>query len=332
VRALLSRQPGGPESLTLGDIELPPVPPRGHVRVAVRACAVNFPDVLMIADRYQVRPPRPFAPGLDVAGTVLAVGDGLADLRPGMRVMGQCRWGGMAQQADLRAAACVRIPDALAFDVAAAMLTTYGTARYALQECAALRAGETVLVLGAAGGVGLAAVEIAKAKGAHVVAAASSAAKTEVALRHGAAAAVVYPTGPLDREATRALAGQFAAACGRGGANVVVDVVGGDYTESALRAIAPDGRLLVVGFTAGIPMLPLNLVLLRRARVIGVAWSADLDVQSDWMRPQLRELIAHYVVGHIHPEITERYPLDQGATAIARLAARSAVGKIVIEV
>jgi NADPH2:quinone reductase len=332
MRALLSSETGGPESLTLSEVELPASPGPGQVRIAVRACAVNFPDVLMIQDRYQVRPPRPFSPGLDVAGTVLAVGAGVTDFGPGDRVMAQCRWGGMAEQVDARAAACARIPDALPFDAAAAMLTTYGTARFALQERAQLRKGETVLVLGASGGVGLAAVEVAKAMGARVVAAASSPEKVAVSMLHGADAGVVYPAGSLDKSAAKDLVGQFLQACGSAGAHVILDVVGGDYSEAALRAIADEGRLLVVGFAAGIPRLPMNLVLLKRARIIGVAWSADLEAEPEWMRRQLNELIALYAAGAIRPEISERFPLEQGGEAIARLADRKAVGKIVIDV
>jgi NADPH2:quinone reductase len=332
VRALLSHEPGGPDTLRIAEIELPPTPAPGHVRIAVRACAVNFPDVLMIEDRYQVRPPRPFAPGLDIAGTVAAVGTGVTDLRAGDRVMAQCRWGGMAERADARAAACARIPDSLPYDAAAAMLTTYGTARHALLDCGALRAGETVLVLGAAGGVGLAAVEIARSAGARVVAAASSADKLAVARRHGADAGVVYPSGALDKAAAKELTGRFLEACGSAGAHVILDVVGGDYAEAALRAIAPEGRLLIVGFAAGIPRLPMNLVLLKRARIIGVAWSADLEADPGWMRPQLAELIALYGAAKIRPEISERFPLALGGRAIARLAERKVVGKVVVEI
>jgi NADPH2:quinone reductase len=331
MRALLSHKPGGPQTLKLAEVELPPTPAAGYVRIAVRACAVNYPDVLMIEDRYQVRPPRPFAPGLDIAGVVEAVGTGVSNIRPGDRVMAQVRWGGMAEMVDASAVRCAVIPDGLPFGEAAALLTTYGTARFALQDCARLKPGETVLVLGAAGGVGLAAVELAHVMGARVVAAASSPEKLAAATRCGADAGVVYPTGTLDVAAARGLAAQFKETCGPSGANVILDVVGGDYSEAALRAIAERGRMLIVGFAAGIPRLPMNLVLLKRASILGVAWSADLDAEPDWLRRQLDALIQMYAAGQIRPEIGARFPLERAAEAIAALAERRAIGKMVVE-
>jgi NADPH:quinone reductase len=332
LRALLSETAGGPDSLRLGDVELPVDVPPACVRIAVRACAVNYPDVLMIADRYQTRPPRPFAPGLDVAGVVVAVGSDVPEFRHGDRVMAQCRWGGMAEQVDVPAGRCLSIPDRLPFDHAAAMLTTHGTARFALEECAGLRRGETVLVLGAAGGVGLAAVQLAKRAGARVVAAASSEAKLDVARRHGAEVGVVYPSGQLDMAASKELVGRLRHACAPGGAAVVVDVVGGDYAEAALRVIATEGRYLVIGFTAGIPRLPMNLVLLNRVRIHGVAWSADLEQEPDWLRRQMQRLVTRYEAGDIEPEISARFPLERGSEAIACLAERKVTGKVLVEI
>ena len=328
----MSHRAGGPECLVQEEVELPSAVADGHVRIAVRACAVNYPDVLMIADRYQERPPRPFSPGLDIAGTVQLVGEGVADFAPGDRVLAQVRWGGMAEQVDVAVVRCARIPDSMPFDVAAALVTTYGTARYALQDCAGMQSGETALVLGAAGGVGLAAVEIAKAMGARVVAAVSSPDKAVVATSRGADAVVVYPTGALDAAASKALVAEFRKACGPGGAHAILDVVGGDYAEAALRAIAQGGRLLVVGFAAGIPRLPMNLVLLNRAKILGVAWSADLRTDPDWLRRQLAVLVAMHERGLIHPYIGGRFPLARAAEAIACVAERRAVGKIVVEI
>src|SRR3984957_11326225 len=262
MKALLSRNPGGPETLVLEDIPEPAAGP-GEVRVAVRACGVNYPDLLIIQDLYQFKPPRPFAPGAEIAGVVDAVGTGVGNVRVGDRVVLSPVRSGMSEKAIGNANNCWKIPDSMPFDEAAALLLTYGTSQHALKDRAQLRSGETLLVLGAAGGVGLAAVELGKAMGARVIAAASSADKLALAREHGADDGVQYPVGPLDKTAARALTDSFKTACGADGANVIYDGIGGDYTEAALRAIAWQGRHLVVGFTAGIPKLPLNLALLK---------------------------------------------------------------------
>ena len=330
MRALLSVQPGGPESLVLTEVELPVTVPAGHVRVAIKACAVNYPDVLIIADRYQRRPPRPFAPGIDIAGVIEAVGPGVTSLTPGERVMAQLEYGGMAEKVDVVPCRCARLPEALSFEDAAALLTTYGTARFALEDRASIHAGEKLLVLGAAGGVGLAAVELGAAFGATVVAAASSAEKVSVALRKGAVAGVVYPAGAMDKSASKVFAEQIRAAFGGAGPDVILDVVGGDYAEAAFRAIAQHGRFLVVGFAAGIPRMPLNLALLNSASLIGVAWSADLAARPDWLQRQLGALVRLYQAGRIRPEISARFSLRDGAQAIALLAERQAIGKVLV--
>jgi NADPH2:quinone reductase len=330
VRALLSVQAGGPETLVLQHVELPATVPAGHVRVSIKVCAVNFPDVLIIEDRYQRRPSRPFAPGMDISGVVESVGAGVTHLARGDRVMAQLHTGGMAEMADVPGNRCVRIPASLPFDEAAALLTTYGTARYALQDCARMKAGETVLVLGAAGGVGLAAVELACALGSRVVAAASSTAKLEVAKEKGADAGVLYASGGLDKAGSIAFAEQVRAACGDAGPDIIVDVVGGDYAEAALRTIARHGRFLIVGFAAGVPRVPLNLALLKSASLIGVAWSEDLEQKPDWLREQLAMLVRLHETGKIRPVISERFSLADGGLAIARLARREVVGKVVV--
>ena len=333
MRALLSVEPGGPESLVLDEVDLPPEISAGHVRVAIHACAVNYPDVLLISDRYQRRPPRPFAPGMDIAGVVEAVAADVRHLRVGDRVMAQLEHGGMAEYADVHENRCATLPVSLSFDDAAAMLTTYGTARFALEDCGRLGQGATLLVLGAAGGVGLAAVEVGKALGARVIAAASSVDKIAVAKQKGADAGVVYPSGALDTATSKAFGTQVRAACAEGtGPDVILDVVGGEYAEAALRTIARHGRYLVVGFAAGIPRVPLNLVLLKSASIVGVAWSEDLDAHPDWLRQQLALLVKLYEAGKISPLVTERFPLMQGGQAIARLANRQVVGKIVVQV
>ena len=330
MKALLSRQPGGPETLVLEEIP-EPIAGAGQVRVAVRACGVNYPDLLIIRDLYQFKPPRPFAPGAEVAGIVDAVGAGVEHVRAGDRVLlSPARSGGMAEKAVGEASQCWRIPDSMPFDEAAALLMTYGTSQHALKDRAQLKSGETLLVLGAAGGVGLAAVELGKAMGARVVAAASSADKLALAREHGAAAGVQYPAGPLDKAAARALTDQFKAACGKEGAQVIYDGVGGDYTEAAIRAIGWEGRHLVVGFTAGIPKLPLNLALLKGCQVIGVFFGEFTARNREKHAANVAALMALYLDGRIRPAVTERFPLARGGEAIARLGARAARGKLVV--
>jgi len=331
MKALLSRQPGGPETLVLEEVPEPVAGP-GQVRVAVRACAVNYPDLLIIQDLYQYKPPRPFAPGAEVAGIVDAVGTGVEHVRAGDRVLLSPARSGMAEKTVGEARACWRIPDSMPFDEAAALLMTYGTSQHALKDRAQLKSGETLLVLGAAGGVGLAAVELGKAMGARVVAAASSADKLAFARERGAAAGVQYPAGPLDKAAARALTDQFKAACGKEGAHVIYDGVGGDYTEAAIRAIGWEGRHLVVGFTAGIAKLPLNLALLKGCQVIGVFWGEFTTRFPAKHAANVAALMELYLDGRIRPAVTERFPLARGAEAIARLGARAARGKLVVTV
>ena len=329
MKALLSKAPGGPDTLELEE-RPEPQPGPGEVVLQVKACGVNFPDVLIIQDLYQFKPPRPFAPGSEVAGIVTSVGDGVAGLKPGDKVFGSTGWGGMSEHIAVAAARCNPMPDGMPFDEAAAFLMTYGTSHHALKDRARLQRGETLLVLGAAGGVGLAAVELGKAAGARVIAAVSSQEKLDFAKAHGADDGVVYPRGPFDKEGSKALAELFKQACGPGGANVIYDAVGGDYAEAALRAIAWEGRFLVVGFPAGIPKIPLNLPLLKSCQIVGVFWGAFAQRDPAGNRANNAELMKLYAEGAIRPQISERFPLARGGEAIARLAARTALGKLVV--
>jgi NADPH2:quinone reductase len=331
MRALLSRTPGGPDTLVLSDLP-DPVPGPDAVLVRIEACGVNFPDVLIIEDKYQFRPERPFAPGAEIAGVVEAVGADVTGLSPGDRVAALPGWGGMAEKMAIPAQDCVRIPDTTPFDEAAAFIMTYGTSHHALRQRAELKPGQTVLILGAAGGVGLAAVELAKAMGARVIAAASDEEKLALARAHGADETVLYPHGPFDTAGRKALAALFKDACGPGGADVILDPVGGDYSEAALRAIAWNGRFLVVGFPAGLPALPLNLPLLKGCSVVGVFYGAFCERERPANRANLDELLDLYRAGRIKPSIHARYPLAQGSHAIAALSARQALGKIVVMV
>ena len=331
MKALLSKAVGGPETLVLED--LPDLRAKaGHAIVDVKAVGVNYPDVLIIEDKYQFKPQRPFAPGSEVSGVVKEVGEGVTHVKVGDRVLGNSGWGGMAEEISLEARRLIRIPDKMPFDEAAAFIMTYGTSHYALKWRGRLQPGQTLLVLGAAGGVGLSAVELGKAMGARVVAAASSQEKVNLARAHGADEGVVYPTGPLDRDAQRALTDAFKGACGGEGADVVYDGVGGDYAEAALRATAWEGRYLVIGFPAGIPRIPLNLTLLKGCDIVGVFWGSWTGRDPKSAAESVAELMALYEAGKIRPHISEHYPLSRASEAISHLASRKAMGKVVVMV
>jgi NADPH2:quinone reductase len=270
MKALLSKTCGGPDTLVLEEMANPAAE-AGEVVIAIKACGVNFPDVLVIEDKYQARPPRPFSPGGEIAGVIEIVGEGVEGFKPGDRVLAITGWGGMAEKAGVAAARCLPLPDGMPFDEGAAFITTYGTSYHALKDRAGLQPGQTLLVLGAAGGVGLAAVELGKAMGARVIAAASTQEKVDAARERGADEGMVYPANPSD---AKALSAQFKEACGKGGAHVVFDAVGGLYAEAALRALAWKGHHLVIGFAAGIPVHPAQPDIaeggLHRRRVLGL--------------------------------------------------------------
>lgn len=331
MKALLSKEPGGPETLALE--ELPdPVAGKGQLLVAVKACSINFPDVLIIEDKYQMRPPRPFAPGSEIAGVVEAVGEGVQGWAAGDRVVAVTGFGGLAEKIAVDAARAYRLPEGRSFEDGAALLLTYATTIHALLDRGHLKQGQTLLVLGAAGGVGLAAIELGKAFGATVVAAVSSEAKAEAAKAAGADVTLVYPRAPFDKDQSRALAEQFKAAVGPGGADVIYDPVGGDYAEPALRAIAWEGRYLVVGFPAGIPRLPLNLTLLKSCDVCGVFWGAFAARDPAANQAHVERLFRLWSEGRIAPRVTATFPLAEGGKAIAQVAGREAIGKLVVRV
>lgn len=331
MKAIMSKSVGGPETLVLEEID-DPVATASQIVVRVRASGVNFPDTLIIQDRYQFRPKRPFSPGAEFSGVVEEVGSEVRSFRVGDRVMGFSRWGAMAQKIAIDANRCVVIPDKMPFDEASAFILTYGTSYYALKERGALRSGQTLLVLGAAGGVGLAAVEVGKAMGARVVAAVSTTEKATLVREHGADRAVIYPTAPFSPSSRRDVARLLKEACNPHGAHVICDVVGGDYSEAALRAIACDGRFLVVGFTAGIPQIPLNLPLLKSCQIVGVFWGAWLDLGVDHLSRNAAELLEWYQSGKLRPCISAHFVLAKAGDAIAQLAARKAMGKIVVNI
>jgi NADPH2:quinone reductase len=328
MKALLSTRPGPPEVLELKDAP-DPVAGEGEVVIAVKAAGVNFPDVLIIEDKYQFKPERPFAPGGEVAGVIESVGGGVTHLKPGQRVIGSIGWGGYAEKVKAPAARVMPIPDAMPFDEASAFILTYGTSYYALKDRGQLRPDETVLVLGAAGGVGVAAVELAKAMGARVVAAVSTEEKAAFARAAGADDAVIYPASGMSKQQSKDLAEAFKKACG-GGADVVYDAVGGDYCEPALRAMNWSGRYLVIGFPAGIPAPPLNLTLLKSSSIVGVFWGASVAREPKLHEQNTRELFKLYGEGKIRPRISARYPLRDGGKAIRALMDRTAQGKLVV--
>ena len=329
MKALLSRAAGGPDTLELA--ELPdPVPGPGQLLVRVKACAINYPDVLIIEDKYQFRPERPFAPGGEIAGIVEVAGDGVGRWAPGDRVIAMLGHGGLAEKVLVSAAAALPLPHGRSFNEGSALILTYATTIHALLDRGRLKEGETLLVLGAAGGVGLAAVELGKAYGARVVAAVSSEEKAEAARAAGADAVVIYPRGPFDKDGSKALAQLFKDAVGPDGADLIYDPVGGDYSEAALRAIAWEGRLLVIGFPAGIPRLPLNLTLLKSCDVRGVFWGAFAARDPRANAAHVQTLFRLWDEGRIAPKVSRTWPLAQGGEAIAHMAARQAVGKLVV--
>lgn len=331
MKALLSQDVGGPETLVLGEIDAPTVS-GGQLLVDVKACSINYPDTLIIEDKYQFKPQRPFAPGGEVSGVVAAVGDGVSDFKVGDRVIGLTGHGGLAEQVVLPAQNAFKLPASRSFEEGAALLMTYGTSIHALVDRGHLKEGETLLVLGAAGGVGLAAVELGKAMGARVIGAVSNEEKANAAKSAGADEVVIYGRAPFDKDQSKALADAFKAAVGPNGADVIYDAVGGDYCEPALRSIAWEGRYLVVGFPAGIPKLPLNLTLLKSCDVCGVFWGAFAARDPKANRAHVARLFAMWDEGHIRPRITGNYPLEDGAKAIQELGDRKAIGKLVVTI
>jgi NADPH:quinone reductase-like Zn-dependent oxidoreductase len=326
VRALLSHGPGGPETLRLDDIP-DPTPGPGELLVRVRACAINYPDVLIIEDKYQLRPPRPFAPGSEIAGEVIEAGEGVEGWAEGDRLIAATGFGGLVEKVVIPAKSAIPLPPERSFEEGSALLLTYATSIHALAGRGRLQSGQTLLVLGAAGGVGIAAIEIGKALGARVVAAVSSEEKAAAARDAGADEAVIYPTANLD---PKALSQLFKEAVGPAGADVILDPVGGDYAEAALRAIAWEGRFLVVGFPAGIPKLPLNLTLLKSCDVCGVFWGGFVARDPKRNAAHVEQLFRWWDEGKIAPRISRTYPLERGGEAIAALRDRTAIGKLVV--
>ncbi|WP_137886418.1 NADPH:quinone oxidoreductase family protein [Pseudomonas sp. 2FE] len=324
MKAMLCKAFGPAETLVLEEVASPEAK-KNEILLEVHAAGVNFPDTLIIEGKYQFKPPFPFSPGGEAAGIVAAVGEKVSHVKPGDRVMALTGWGSFAEQVAVPGYNVMPIPASMDFAVAAAFGMTYGTSMHALKQRANLQAGETLLVLGASGGVGLAAVEIGKAMGAKVIAAASSAEKLAVAKAAGADELINYSEVSLKDKVKELTGGQ--------GVDVIYDPVGGDLFDQAIRAIAWNGRLLVVGFASGrIPELPVNLTLLKGAAVVGVFWGAFAQRQPQDNAANFQQLFQWHAEGKIKPLISQSFPLTQAADAINALGQRKAVGKVVVQV
>ena len=322
MRAVLCRAFGPVEDLRIEEVA-DPVAGEGQIVIRIAACGINFFDGLAARGEYQTKPPFPFSPGGEVAGTVIAIGSGVSNFSVGDRVMAFSGFGGYAEQVAVPASVAVRIPDAMSFDDAAGFIIAYATSYHALKDRGQIRAGETLLVLGAAGGVGLTAVELGKAFGARVIAAASSDEKLALAKEYGADDLVNYATADL-RESARALTG------GRG-VDVIYDPVGGKLAEGALRSIAPLGRYLVIGFASGdIPSVAYNQLLLRQASMVGVFWGNFSKAEPARNAENLAELVGWHAAGKLRPHISETYALEDFQTALGRVMSRQAKGKVLI--
>lgn len=321
MRAVRCHELIGPAGLRVDDLP-EPEPGAGEVLIDVKAAGVNFPDLLITQGKYQFKPPPPFVPGGEVAGVVRAVGAGVTGFSPGDRVAATMLFGAFAERVIAPAAAVARLPDGVSFEVGAAVLLTYATTIHALVDRAALRPGETLLVLGASGGVGTSAIEIGKCLGAKVIAAASSEEKLAYCREHGADATIDYATEDL-KERAKALSG--------GGVDVVYDPVGGDFTEQALRAIGWEGRYLIVGFAAGpIPKLPANLVLLKGCQIVGVFWGMFAQRTPGRNAANVERVLGWLAEGKVSPHVDAVIPFERAGEALERLARREVKGKLVL--
>lgn len=330
MKALMCNEFGPIENLKLEEVP-DPSPGEGQVLIDVKAASVNFPDVLVVQDLYQFKPELPFAPGNEVAGTIAELGPGVEGLKVGDRVFASGGFGGFAEKYVAPASDVTVMPDTMPYDEGASFMMVYATSHHALKQRADLKPGETLLVLGASGGVGLAAVEIGKAMGAKVIAAASSQEKVDYCLAAGADEGFVYERNPLDRDQQKALSARIKEMTGGRGADVIYDPVGDDYAEPALRAIAWKGRYLVVGFAAGaIPKVPLNLALLKGCQIVGVFWGMFRGVENALHLENVAELLKWHSEGKIKPRISAHYPLADGLQALRDMSDRKVKGKVVI--
>ena len=332
MKALQCVELGGPEKLVVNDVADPEIA-EDHIIIEVKSASVNFPDVLMIQGLYQFQPPLPFIPGGESAGVVTEIGEGVEGFNIGDKVFAATGVGGICEKILAHKNNVRPIPENMDFEIAAALSVTYGTSIYALKQRANLKAGETLLVLGASGGVGLATVQLGKAMGAKVIAAASTQEKVDICIENGADEGFVYPSGNLDRDQQKELSNKIKELTGGLGPNVIYDPVGGTYAEPCLRSIAWDGRYLVIGFAAGadqIPKMPLNLTLLKGCQIVGVFWGAWTGMFPAENQKNFEELFEMYEDGKINPAPSDKFTLETSAEAIAHLKDRKAKGKVVI--
>ena len=305
-----------------------PVAGDGQVVVDIKATGISFPDVLIVQGLYQFKPPFPFSPGGEISGVVSAVGNGVTRFREGDRVMGNVGSGGLVEKGAYFEQQLMPLPETMDFKVAAGFSLNYGTTIHGLKQRGELKAGETILILGAGGGLGITAIHVAKAMGAKVLAGVSSQEKLDLCKKEGADEGIIYPR-EMDRDAQKELSNQIKE-MSDGGVDVIYDIVGGDYAEPSLRAIKRHGRYLVIGFTAGIPKMPLNLTLLKECQIIGVFWGQFAGLDRDINRENFEELFQMHADGKIKPFVSETYPLDKAGEAIKSLEDRKVLGKVVV--
>ena len=322
MKAVVCKEWGPIESLTVEEMDSPSAG-KGQVVVTVKSCGVNFPDVLIVQGKYQFQPERPFSPGGELSGIVKEVGEGVSQFKPGDKVIASTGWGGFAEEVAVDAARCMPMPDGIEFTTASAFVMTYGTSHHALKQRAELKAGETLLVLGAAGGVGIAAVELGKQMGAKVIAAASSDEKLEICKQYGADEVINYTTEDLKERVKELTGGK--------GVDVIYDPVGDKFAEPALRSIGWKGRYLVVGFAAGdIPKIPLNLALLKGCQIVGVFWGRFIGEEPDEHRENMAELMQWVATGKLKPLVSGEYKLEEAVQALQDMSNRKVKGKIVL--
>ena len=305
-----------------------PVAGDGQVVVDIKATGISFPDVLIVQGLYQFKPPFPFSPGGEISGVVSAVGNGVTRFKEGDRVMGNVGSGGLVEKGAYFEQQLMPLPETMDFKVAAGFSLNYGTTIHGLKQRGELKAGETILILGAGGGLGITAIHVAKAMGAKVLAGVSSQEKLDLCKKEGADEGIIYPR-EMDRDAQKELSNQIKE-MSDGGVDVIYDIVGGDYAEPSLRAIKRHGRYLVIGFTAGIPKMPLNLTLLKECQIIGVFWGQFAGLDRDINRENFEELFQMHADGKIKPFVSETYPLDKAGEAIKSLEDRKVLGKVVV--
>ena len=327
MKAFLCKEFGPVDSHQVEEIDDPIAGP-GQVVVDIKATGISFPDVLIVQGLYQFKPPFPFSPGSEISGVVSSVGEGVTMYKEGDRVMGSIGSGGLREKGVYLEQQLMPLPETMDFNTAAGFPLNYGTTYHAFKQRGELKAGQSVLVLGAGGGLGITAIHIAKAMGAKVIAAASSQEKIDLCKKEGADEGIIYERA-MDRDLQKKFSDQIKEVTG-GGVDMIYDLVGGDYAEPALRAIARHGKYLVIGFTAGIPNLPLNLTLLKECQIVGVFWGQFAGVEYAENQQNFKELFDLHAEGKIKPFVTETYTLDESATAIKTLEDRKVLGKVVV--